>query len=112
MGLFFKKKEPVRTNDQRLENLAKIKRSYTTVGVYGEEGLSPSELERRIIDAYRDMERLIQSQKTCGEWRGDSGSCWEEDSLELWCEHCDKWLDPDWSYCPDCGAKIVEPRVF
>lgn len=47
-------------------------------------------------------------ERTCGEWRGSPGSVWEEDSLELWCEHCDREIDPDWSYCPFCGAKVVE----
>lgn len=67
MGLFFKKKqEPERTDDERLRNLEKINRSYTTVGVYGDP-LSPSELQQRIRTAYKDMEELIKRdrERTC-----------------------------------------------
>lgn len=54
-----------------------------------------------------------RAERTCGEWRGDPSpyaitnfEAHEDD--ELWCEHCDIELDEDWSYCPSCGAKVVD----
>lgn len=52
-------------------------------------------------------------ERTCGEYRGyprhDAISYWaaHEDD-ELWCEYCDIELEPDWDFCPKCGAKVVE----
>ena len=48
---------------------------------------------------------------TCGEWRDyphpvDPAGFIEDDS-ELWCEHCDIPLDPDYRYCPYCGSRVV-----
>lgn len=48
-------------------------------------------------------------ERTCGEWRGEQGSYGEEDTMELWCEHCDIELEEGWVFCPGCGAKVVGP---
>lgn len=49
---------------------------------------------------------------TCGEWRDDphpvDPAGFIEDDSELWCEHCDIPLDPDYRYCPNCGARVVK----
>lgn len=45
-------------HEDMLDNIKKINRRYFQVGVYGE-GLSPDELERRIVRAVADMEELI-----------------------------------------------------
>lgn len=55
----------------------------------------------------KDERRAYVPERTCGEWRGSCGSVWEEDDLELWCEHCDMPLEVDWKHCPNCGAKVV-----
>lgn len=51
-----------------------------------------------------------QKVRTCGQPRGfipcDSGSFGSMSFAELWCEHCDIELDPEWQFCPSCGAKI------
>ena len=51
-----------------------------------------------------------QKVRTCGQPRGfipcDSDSFGSMSFAELWCEHCDIELDPDWQFCPSCGAKI------
>lgn len=48
---------------------------------------------------------------TCGEWRDDphpvDPAGFIEDDSELWCEHCDIPLNPDYRYCPYCGARVV-----
>lgn len=52
-------------------------------------------------------------ERTCGEPRGfipyDRDNFGHPSFAELWCEHCDIELDPEWEYCPHCGAKVVEP---
>lgn len=51
-----------------------------------------------------------QKVRTCGQPRGfipcDSDSFGSMSFAELWCEHCDIELDPEWQFCPSCGAKI------
>lgn len=51
-------------------------------------------------------------ERTCGEPRGfvprDPDNFGNPSFAELWCEHCDIELDPDWMYCPRCGAKVVD----
>ena len=54
-----------------------------------------------------------RAERTCGEWRGDPrqdaiGHAAAHEGDELWCEHCDIELDEDWSYCPHCGARVVD----
>lgn len=52
-----------------------------------------------------------QKVRTCGQPRGfipcDSDSFGSMSFAELWCEHCDIELDPEWQFCPNCGAKVV-----
>lgn len=51
------------------------------------------------------------AERTCGEPRGfipyDQDNFGHPSFTELWCEHCDIELDPEWEYCPNCGAKVV-----
>lgn len=51
-----------------------------------------------------------QKVRTCGQPRGfipcDSDSFGSMSFAEIWCEHCDIELDPEWQFCPSCGAKI------
>lgn len=51
-----------------------------------------------------------QKARTCGQPRGfipcDSDSFGSMSFAELWREHCDIELDPEWQFCPSCGAKI------
>ena len=62
------------------------------------------------------IEGLIESwntraERTCGEPRGfipyDQDNFGHPSFIEIWCEHCDIELDPEWEYCPQCGAKVV-----
>lgn len=52
-----------------------------------------------------------QKVRTCGQPRGfipyDSDSFGNMSFAGLWCEHCDIELDPEWQFCPSCGAKVV-----
>ena len=52
-----------------------------------------------------------QKLSTCGQPRGfipcDSDSFGNMSFAELWCEHCDIEIDPEWQFCPSCGAKVV-----
>ena len=52
-----------------------------------------------------------QKVRTCGQPRGfipcDSDSFGSMSFAELWCEHCDIELDPEWQFCPNCGAKVA-----
>lgn len=52
-----------------------------------------------------------RAERTCGEPRGftphDQDNFGHPSFTELWCEHCDIELDPEWDYCPNCGAKVV-----
>lgn len=31
--------------------------------------------------------------------------------MEVWCEHCDIELDPEWEWCPRCGARVREEML-
>ena len=52
-----------------------------------------------------------QKVRTCGQPRGfipcDSDSFGSMSFAELWCEHCDIELDPEWQFCPSCGATVA-----
>lgn len=52
-----------------------------------------------------------QKARTCGQPRGfipcDSDSFGSMSFAELWCEHCDIELDPEWQFCPSCGATVA-----
>lgn len=52
-----------------------------------------------------------QKVRTCGQPRGfipcDSDSFGSMSFAELWCEHCDIELDPEWQFCPSCGAAVA-----
>lgn len=52
----------------------------------------------------------LQKVRTCGQPRGfipcDSDSFGNPSFTELWCEHCDIELDPEWAFCPKCGARV------
>ena len=52
-----------------------------------------------------------QKGRTCGQPRGfipcDSDSFGSMSFAELWCEHCDIELDPEWQFCPSCGATVA-----
>lgn len=54
----------------------------------------------------------LQKVRTCGQPRGfipcDSDSFGNMSFAELWCEHCDIEIDPEWQFCPSCGAKVVD----
>ena len=55
-----------------------------------------------------------RAERTCGELRGEPrhdaiGYSAAHEDDELWCEHCDIELDDSWRFCPNCGAKVVEP---
>lgn len=56
--------------------------------------------------------RAWEPVRTCGEWRGDLNpeaisDFAAHEGYELWCEYCDIELEPDWAYCPNCGAKVA-----
>lgn len=52
----------------------------------------------------------FKRERTCGEPRRfvpyDADNFGNPSFTELWCEHCDIELDPDWAFCPKCGARV------
>ena len=56
------------------------------------------------------IKALEQEPKT-GHWiehPHEAGPCWEYSRYE--CSECHEWAEDDSDYCPDCGAKMVEPQ--
>ena len=53
---------------------------------------------------------FFKRERTCGEQRGfimsDPDNFGHMSFTELWCEHCDIELDPEWLFCPHCGARV------
>lgn len=67
-----------------------------------------------VIDAIEAWNTRTSAEHTCGEWRGwenPDPSAFHDDDRELWCQHCDIELDEGWSYCPSCGAKVVNKVI-
>ena len=75
--------------------------------VLGKAGMHVHVSARELNEAWN-----TRAERTCGEPRGfiphDQDNFGHPSFTELWCEHSDIELDPEWEYCPHCGAKVVE----
>lgn len=99
--------KPGETHDVRF---IELKPGYGQIGCADCGFWFPSE---EMISRKNAIERWnTRAERTCGEPRGfiphDQDNFGHPSFTELWCEHCDIELDPEWDYCPYCGAKVVK----
>lgn len=62
---------------------------------------------RQLADWLKDYKRLLEQEPKTGHWTHD-GSHWKNRFI---CSECGyKLFDEPTNFCPNCGAKMVEPQ--
>ena len=102
------------TNEEAIEILFNIRAHYASLTAgypphdcYGLGDMKCSDMCAALLKGIK----LLKQEPKTGHWiehPHEAGENWEYSKYE--CSECHVWTEDDSDFCPDCGAKMVEPQ--